>query len=48
MGKLSDSYRENRALPSAAYARRDSPYPISDRQLGDFGEVTLPEKGPSR
>ncbi|MBA8991555.1 hypothetical protein FHW23_002824 [Curtobacterium pusillum] len=24
-------------LPNAAFARRDSPYPVSDRQLGAFG-----------
>lgn len=34
-------------LPNAAYAKRDSPYPISDRQLGHFGDDTPPEKEPS-
>lgn len=31
-------------LPNLAYAKRDSPYPISDVHLGRFGEETLPAK----
>lgn len=35
-------------LPNAAYARRDSPYPISDTQLGRFGTEPVPTKTRSR
>jgi len=51
MSTLMDSYRKNwprvgavaamaLILPNAAYARRDSPYPISDTQLGRLGQVS--------
>lgn len=37
-------------LPNAAYAKRDSPYPISDSQLGRWADWPLPakEKSPEK
>jgi hypothetical protein len=31
-------------LPNAAYAKRDSPYAVSDHQLGKWAEVPIPSK----
>jgi hypothetical protein len=47
-GVLAFFFAAGVVLPNAAYARRDSPYPISDRQLGRFGDAPVPGKKSSK
>jgi hypothetical protein len=43
IGVLAVFFAAGVIAPNAAYAKRDSPYPISDTQLGRFGVQSLPK-----